>query len=271
MRSAGLRGIIDLIVKNGTKLPARPIEQEPAPIWTRQDEERRLYVRDMFVAIAPRYDFLNSVLSFRLHHVWRRHAVRLARLRPGDVALDVCAGTGDFAFELARAVGNTGQVYAVDFCEPMLRIGKQKAMKQNKPSIRWILADALALPFSNDTFDAVTIGFGIRNLIDKPAAFREMVRVLKPGGRVICLELNRPRNPLVKPFYDFYTLHLLPKIGGLFSKQDAYVYLPNSIQHFVEREQLACYLSEAGFQNVRYQDLSLGVVCIHQGVKPCLS
>jgi demethylmenaquinone methyltransferase/2-methoxy-6-polyprenyl-1,4-benzoquinol methylase len=257
-------------VKNGTKLPARPIEQETAPIWTRQNEERRLYVRDMFAAIAPRYDFLNSVLSFRLHHTWRRHAVRLARLQPGDIVLDVCAGTGDFAFELARAVGETGRVYAVDFCEPMLQVGKRKAQRQKNRTISWILADALALPFRNDTFDAVTIGFGVRNLIDKPAAFREMMRVLKPGGRIICLELNRPRSRLIKPFYDFYTLRLLPKIGGLFSKQDAYTYLPNSIQHFVEREQLACYLSEAGFQSVRYHDLSLGVVCIHQGVKPCL-
>jgi len=225
----------------------------------------------MFAAIAPRYDFLNSVLSLRLHHAWRRHAVRLAHLQPGDCALDVCAGTGDFAFELARVVGNNGKICAVDFCEPMLQVGKQKAQDRKNQTISWILADALALPFQDKTFDAVTIGFGIRNIIDKPAAFREMARVLKPGGRVICLELNRPRSPFVKPLYDWYALRLLPKIGGFLSKRDAYTYLPNSIQHFVKREQLTCYLLEAGFQNVQYHDLAFGVVCIHQGVKSCLS
>lgn len=245
-------------------------EGEEPPIWVRQDEERSRYVRGMFALIAHRYDLLNSVLSLRLHHRWRRWATLRAQLKPGDWVLDVCSGTGDFAFELARAVGPTGLVVAADFCEPMLRIAIRKAAHKRLSNVHPVLADALSLPFPDNTFAAVTVGFGLRNVIDPLAALREMTRVVRPGGRVICLELSCPRHPLIRTFYDFYALRLLPWIGGLLSQREAYEYLPNSIQHFAERETLAHHMQKAGLAEVEYHDLTLGVVCVHIGVKPCL-
>lgn len=240
-------------------------------MWQRYDEDRHRYVKGMFAAIAARYDLLNSVLSLRMHHRWRRVAARLTAVEPGDCALDLCAGTGDLSIELARHTGPNGHVFAVDFCEPMLQIGREKARPEGTARVHWLLGDAHSLPFTDACFDAVTIAFGMRNLIDKPRALREAWRVLKPGGRFVCLELNRPRHPLMRPFYDFYSLRLLPRIGKLLSQEDAYLYLPNSIQSYIERDTLLGLMSEAGFERTRYQDLSLGVVCIHTGVKSCLS
>ncbi|GBC91858.1 Ubiquinone/menaquinone biosynthesis C-methyltransferase UbiE [bacterium HR15] len=232
-----------------------------------RDEARRHYVREMFARIAPRYDLLNTILSFALHHRWRQQVVRMLELSPTACVLDLCTGTGDLALQMARYIGPAGEVVALDFCEPMLQRAREKARQRGLNHIRYVQADALQLPFASETFDAVTIAFGLRNLIDKPAAFREMARVLKPGGRAAVLELTRPLHAPVRQLYDLYALHLLPHIGKWLSDADAYYYLPMSIQHQEDRATIAEYMVQAGFAPVCYCDLTLGVVCIYIGVK----
>ena len=226
------------------------------------------YVRDLFARVAPRYDLLNSLLSLRIHYYWREVATREAGLHPGDSVLDVCTGTGELALRLARNVGENGMVVGVDFCEPMLRLGQQKILHNPaKQRVTLMLADALQLPFASDSFQAVTVAFGIRNVVDIRKAFREMWRVLKPGGRVVCLEFSRPRHSVFRAIYGLYFYHLLPWLGGLLSHRDAYTYLPESVRRFPERERLAQIMREAGFAEVSWRELTLGIVCIHSGVK----
>lgn len=229
---------------------------------------RRHYVREMFGRVAPRYDLLNSILSLQLHHYWRRRVVQMLRLSPDSRVLDLCTGTGDLAIELARTLGPAGEVVALDFCEPMLRIGRDKARRRGLNHTVWLHADALQLPFASHQFDAATMAFGLRNLIDKPAAFREIYRVLAPGGKVAILELTRPQRAPMRWLYDLYALHLLPRIGKRLSHADAYLYLPMSIQHYEDRATIAEYMHQAGFTQVSYRDLTCGVVCVHIGVKP---
>lgn len=231
-------------------------------------EQKRSYVLDLFARVAPRYDLLNSLLSLRVHYYWREVAARAARLRPGDTALDVCTGTAELAIRLAKDVGEEGMVVGVDFCEPMLRLGQRKIRKYaNSRRITLVLADALQLPFASDRFEAVTVAFGIRNVVDIRKAFAEMWRVLKPGGRVVCLEFSLPRHPIFRALYSFYFYRLIPWMGGLLSHRDAYTYLPESVRRFPERERLAQIMREAGFVEVTWQERTFGVVCIHSGVK----
>ncbi len=232
-------------------------------------EQKGDYVRNMFARIAPRYDLLNSLLSLRIHHRWRESAARETHLRPGDMALDVCTGTADLAIRLAELVGAGGRVVGIDFCHPMLELGLSKVQKSaHSRTITLALGDALALPFAPNTFHAVTVAFGIRNVVDIRKAFAEMWRVLKPGGRVVCLEFSHPRRQPFRSVYYFYFHHLLPRIGGLLSHRDAYTYLPTSVQYFPEREQLAQIMRDAGFEEVAWRELTFGIVCIHSGVKP---
>lgn len=237
-------------------------------MWARQDSTRRRYVREMFSRIAPRYDLLNSILSFQLHHYWRRRVVQLLRLAPSAHVLDLCTGTGDLAIEIARHLGPAGEVVALDFCEPMLRLGREKAYRRGLNHTVWLHADALHLPLAEAQFDAVTMAFGLRNLVDKRGALREIYRVLKPGGKVAILELTRPQRLPMCWLYDLYALHILPRIGKRLSQADAYLYLPMSIQHYEDRATIAEYMQQAGFANVWYRDLTFGVVCVHTGVKP---
>lgn len=237
-------------------------------MWTRQDAARRNYVREMFGRVAPRYDLLNGILSLQLHHYWRRRVVQMLRLPPDSRVLDLCTGTGDLAIELARTLGPAGEVVALDFCEPMLRKGRDKARRRGLNHTVWLHADALQLPFAPNQFDAATMAFGLRNLIDKPAAFREIYRVLTPGGKVAILELTRPQHAPMRWLYDLYALHILPRIGKRLSQADAYLYLPMSIQHYEDRATIAEFMHQAGFTQVSYCDLTFGVVCVHRGVKP---
>jgi demethylmenaquinone methyltransferase/2-methoxy-6-polyprenyl-1,4-benzoquinol methylase len=235
----------------------------PAP------EEKHDYVRAMFDAIAPRYDLLNSLLSARLHHGWRRDAAALATLKPGDAALDVCTGTGDFAFELARRVGPGGRVEATDFSAPMLALGEAKRSKKRGGAVvRFAQADTQDLPFPDDTFDAVTVGFGIRNVADIPRGIAEMARVAKPGGRVIILEFSQPTFAPFAALYRWYSFRVLPVLGGLISgRRAAYRYLPSSVEAFHTREELAAVMERAGLTDVTVADRTFGTVAIHRGVK----
>ena len=225
------------------------------------------YVKEMFAQIASRYDLLNSVLSFNQHKAWRRRAVRLASVRAGDRCLDICTGTGDFAVDLAAAVGAEGHVIGSDFCEPMIRNGLQKVARARGGVISMMVADAERLPYPTNAFDVCTVGFGIRNVAHIERAVGEMARVVRLDGRVVILEFNRPRPVWYKPFVDFYLFRILPRIGGLLSRQEAYTYLPESMKQFVSREELTAVMERSGLRNVQVHDLNLGTVCIHIGVK----
>jgi len=233
------------------------------------DKER--YVRAMFAGIAPRYDLLNTLLSFNQHKAWRRLAVRMAQVRPGNCCLDICTGTGDFAVDLARAVGPAGRVIGADFCEPMIRTGLDKTERAGGGRIAMMVANAEALPYASDRFDAATVGFGIRNVAHIERAVGEMARVVRPGGRVVILEFTRPRPSWFRPLVDLYLFSILPRIGGLLSRREAYSYLPESMRAFVSREELAAVMERAGLRDIRMRDLNLGTVCIHLGTKPAES
>ena len=194
--------------------------------------------------------------------------MRLSNVRPGDSCLDVCTGTGDFAVDLSNAVGTTGKVIGADFCEPMIRHGMNKVMRAGGAPIKMMVANAEHLPYASKQFDVVTVGFGIRNVAGIQKAVSEMARVARPGGRVVILEFNRPPAVWYKPFVDFYIFNVLPRIGGLFSRREAYTYLPESMKKFVSREELSSIMQKAGLTDIKLRDLNFGSVCIHIGTKP---
>jgi demethylmenaquinone methyltransferase/2-methoxy-6-polyprenyl-1,4-benzoquinol methylase len=219
----------------------------------------------MFTAIAPRYDFLNHLLSLNVDRSWRRTAV--ARLgweaRPGGVYLDLCAGTLDLAAELARRPGFRGTVLGADFALPMLARGRNKAARAVP-----VGADALALPFPDAAFDGALVGFGVRNLADLDAGLVEAARVLKPGARFVILEFATPRWAPLRAAYLFYFRHILPAVGRMVSKhRDAYTYLPESVLAFPEPEALARRFTAAGFHDVEFELLTGGICAIHRGTR----
>jgi len=244
-----------------------PLSESPPDQAAPFGGEKERYVKQMFADIAGRYDLLNSVLSFNQHKSWRQKAVRIARVLAGETCLDVCTGTGDFAVELAAATGIGGRVVASDFCEPMVRSGLDKVARARGGPISMMVANAERLPYPSDKFDVCTVGFGIRNVANIERAVSEMTRVVHPGGRVIILEFNRPKKVWYKPLVDFYLFNILPRIGGLLSKQEAYSYLPESMKQFVSREELSAIMSRSGLQEIQVHDLNLGTVCIHRGIK----
>ncbi|MCS6884107.1 MAG: bifunctional demethylmenaquinone methyltransferase/2-methoxy-6-polyprenyl-1,4-benzoquinol methylase UbiE [Acidobacteriota bacterium] len=223
-------------------------------------------VREMFVRIAPSYDLLNHLLSFNIDKLWRRRVVELLRDvldRPSAEALDVCCGTADLAVELGRQVPTVG----VDFCHQMLLIGNKKVLQSN--SFVYLLeADALSLPFADESFDAVTCAFGLRNLADIKIGLQEIYRVMRREGRAAILEFSQPVIPGFRQLFKFYFHHVLPLIGGAISGSlAAYKYLPSSVEEFPDQECLAEIMRRMGYQNVRYENLTGGVAAIHLGEK----
>lgn len=231
-------------------------------IWQTEGTSKRSAVQSMFAEIAPTYDLLNSMMSLRLHHRWRAFAVRQLDLKPGSRALDVCCGTGDFMVPLRKAVGTDGFVAGLDFCLPMLQCA------QKKLGAALTLGDACQLPVQAEVFDGVSVGWGIRNVPDIDAAHRELFRVLKPGGKFVSLDMARPRSKILRGFSEFVFNTLVPKLGTLFGKTQAYTYLPKSTQKFWTREQLAASMASAGFTEVGFKDLMFGNICVHWGRKP---
>ncbi len=228
--------------------------------------EKRSYVRAMFTAIAPRYDFLNHALSLNVDRRWRRQAVACLKWErvPTGTYLDLCAGTLDLSVALSRAPGFAGRIIGADFVLPMLSLGRTKSDK-----VRPVNADALELPFPDATFDGVTVGFGVRNLADLDQGLAEAHRVLKAGGRFVVLELTTPPRQPLRGMYFVYFRRLLPLVGRLVSRHgEAYSYLPQSVLEFPEPEALCDRMREQGFAQVEYTLLFGGLAAIHVGVKP---
>lgn len=220
----------------------------------------------MFDRVAARYDLLNSLMSAGLHHRWRERAADVAGLVPGDSALDVCCGTGDLSLELSRRVSPDGHVVGCDFSEPMLDLAREKTSARGVAGLRFEWADALALPYDAGRFDAVTVGFGVRNFADRERGLREMVRVLRPGGRLVVLEFTRPQRPPFSTFYSLWFDRLAPILGRLSDDPEAYAYLAESVKTFPEPRGLAERMDAAGLTGIRYTILAGGIVTIHSGI-----
>lgn len=233
-----------------------------------QGEEKARFVHSLFSQVAPTYDLLNRTLSLGQDQMWRRVAAREANLRPGNAALDVATGTGDLARELLRHVGAKGRVVGLDFCRPMLDLGIRRNEAERAP-IEMVEADALAMPFEDGAFDAATVAFASRNVADLEQSFREMARVVRPGGRVVCLELARPLWPPFRAVYLGYFQKALPTLARLVHPNKRnYAYLPASLAAFVDREELANVMRAAGLTDIRVVNLTGGIVAIHVGTVP---
>ena len=222
----------------------------------------------MFDRIAGVYDVMNSAMTAGMHHRWRARAADRAELAPGDAALDVCCGTGDLAFELARRVGPDGRVVGSDFSERMLDLAREKPVPEAaaKPIFEW--ADALDLPYDDGGFDAVTVGFGVRNLSDLDRGIAEMARVLKPGGRLVILEITQPTRPPLSTFFSVWFDRIVPLIGRFAGDSAAYSYLPESVKRFPPPQGLAAIMDGAGLERIRWTILAGGIIAIHSGRRP---
>ena len=235
---------------------------------SRESEEFAGQVRGMFDRIAGVYDLMNSAMTAGMHHRWRERAADRAELRPGMNALDVCCGTGDLAFELQRRVGPEGRVIGSDFSERMLDLAREKGAGREGPTPRFEWADALELPYDDGSFDAVTVGFGVRNLADLDRGIMELSRVLKPGGRLVILEITTPQRPPLSSFFSLWFDRLVPMLGKLAGDSDAYTYLPESVKRFPLPDALAARLDAAGLERVRWTILAGGIIAIHSAAKP---
>ena len=220
-------------------------------------------VREMFDRIAAIYDRLNSVMTAGLHHQWRRRAADLTALSPGDRALDVATGTGDLALELARRVAPDGEVLGIDFAERMLELAREKA---GRLPVRFEAANALSLPFADDAFDAATVGFGARNFADLERGLREMARVVRPGGRIVVLEITTPRRRPLSTFFELWFDRVVPALGRIAGDAQAYEYLPSSVRRFPGPEELASVMSRSGVTDIRYVITGGGIIALHVGV-----
>jgi demethylmenaquinone methyltransferase / 2-methoxy-6-polyprenyl-1,4-benzoquinol methylase len=233
----------------------------------REDKARR--VREVFDSVAGQYDLMNDLMSGGAHRLWKRFTLSLAGLRPGARALDVAGGTGDLAVGLARQVGRSGLVVLTDINANMLSAGRDRLINEGLIGQAWCAqADAENLPFPDASFDCVTIGFGLRNVTDKPRALAAMRRVLKCGGQLLVLEFSRPTSAALAEVYDAYSFRLLPLLGRVVAGDaDSYRYLAESIRRHPDQDTLLGMLREAGLEDCRYHNLMGGIVAVHRGYR----
>lgn len=223
--------------------------------------ERERLIRSVFDRVAPRYDLMNDLMSFGIHRLWKRHLARQVDPKPGQIILDLAGGTGDVA---ARLAGWDRSVIVCDPSSEMMRVGRYRRLD----GVRWLAGAGESLPIQDDSVDAITIAFGIRNVTHIDRSLAEMLRILKPGGRLLCLEFSRPIAP-IRPFYRLFSATVIPRLGAWVSRNpDAYHYLVESIQRFPDQEEFRGIIEGAGFADVTYRNMSFGIACLHIGHKP---
>jgi len=238
--------------------------------FTQVDEQEKVnLVRGVFDSVASQYDIMNDFMSFGIHRIWKRVAVQLSNVREGDHVLDLAGGTGDLTTLFSKRVGKSGKIVLADINSEMLRTGRDRLIDRGlTKNISFAQVNAECLPFEDNTFDCVCIAFGLRNVTDKDAALRSMMRVLKPGGRVIVLEFSHPTDKVTEKVYDFYSFKLLPKIGKFVAKdEDSYRYLAESIRMHPKQDKLKEMMQEAGLERCEYFNMSQGIVAVHRGYK----
>jgi demethylmenaquinone methyltransferase/2-methoxy-6-polyprenyl-1,4-benzoquinol methylase len=233
-------------------------------------EEKAEKVAEVFHSVADNYDLMNDLMSLGIHRLWKQVAVEMSGVRSGHKVLDIAGGTGDLAAKFSRLVGPQGYVVLADINQSMLQLGRDKLIDRGvNNNVQFTLADAQYLPFPDNTFNLITIAFGLRNVTDKAMALRSMQRVLAPGGKLLVLEFSKPTNALFSKLYDSYSFNILPKLGKLFANDaDSYQYLAESIRMHPDQETLLGMMDEAGFANTDFQNLTSGIVAVHRGVKP---
>ena len=260
--------------KQGTE-PSRhknhPDREKTVPFGFQQIPKKEKVIRTIrhFNTVASKYDFMNTLLSFGIHYLWKRTAIEMMHLKPGDRVLDVCGGTGDLAVLAARSVDISGKIIIYDINRKMMQVGRTK---RNRPAqrnrIEFIQGDAESISFADETFDAAMVGFGIRNLTHMDVGFQEMHRILKPGGKMMCLEFSKPTAPVFRWLYDVYSFHVMPLLGQiLVGSRQAYTLLPESIRMFPLPESLSALLRDIGFHKVVYRRLTNGIAVVHVAEK----
>ncbi|NBK46389.1 bifunctional demethylmenaquinone methyltransferase/2-methoxy-6-polyprenyl-1,4-benzoquinol methylase [Staphylococcus delphini] len=232
-----------------------------------KNKANKAQVHEVFQNISGKYDRLNNIISFEQHKVWRKKVMKEMNVQAGTIALDVCCGTADWTIALSQAVGPEGEVTGLDFSENMLKVGEEKTAHMD--NIRLVQGDAMALPFDDNAFDYVTIGFGLRNIPDYSKALSEMYRVLKPGGMAVCLETSQPTMPVFKQGYRLYFKFVMPIFGKIFAKsKQEYEWLQQSAFDFPDRETLKKMFEDANFENVKVRSFTGGVAAMHLAYKP---
>ncbi|MDD4863661.1 MAG: bifunctional demethylmenaquinone methyltransferase/2-methoxy-6-polyprenyl-1,4-benzoquinol methylase UbiE [Alishewanella agri] len=232
-------------------------------------EQKVTMVADVFHSVAAKYDIMNDVMSMGIHRLWKRFTIDCSGVRPGQQVLDLAGGTGDITALFSKRVGPTGKVVLADINESMLNVGRDKLRDLGLvTNIEFVQANAEALPFADNSFDIVSIGFGLRNVTDKDAALRSIFRVLKPGGRLLVLEFSKPQSEVLSKAYDLYSFRILPFMGQLIANdKESYQYLAESIRMHPDQETLKQMMQDAGFAEVSYHNLTGGIVALHRGYK----
>lgn len=234
-----------------------------------EKQDKAGMVADVFHSVASRYDLMNDLMSGGIHRIWKRFTIELSGVRKGHSVLDIAGGTGDLAARFSQIVGDSGRVVLADINDSMLRVGRDKMLDNGlQGNLQFVQADAQYLPFPDDSFDCITIAFGLRNVTDKALALRSMLRVLKPGGRLLVLEFSKPQNELLSKAYDTYSFRLLPVMGRLVANDsDSYQYLAESIRMHPDQDTLRDMMEDAGFTRCEYHNMTGGIVALHKGVK----
>lgn len=232
-------------------------------------DEKEKKVAEVFHSVAKNYDVMNDLMSLGIHHLWKRFTVELSKVRPGQTVLDLAGGSGDLTRLLCKKVGPSGQVILADINSAMLNVGRDRLLDEGLfNNINFVQGNAQCLPFADNIFHCITIGFGLRNVTDKEEALRSMYRVCKPGGKLMVLEFSTPTLPGLKPVYDWYSFNILPKVGKLFAQDEAsYQYLAESIRMHPNQEDLKMMIEKAGFEDCQYHNLSGGIVALHIAYK----
>jgi demethylmenaquinone methyltransferase/2-methoxy-6-polyprenyl-1,4-benzoquinol methylase len=232
-------------------------------------DEKEKKVAEVFHSVAQQYDLMNNLMSFGIHHLWKRFAIELSAIRSGQTVLDLAGGSGDLTRLLAKKMGTTGTIVLADINESMLQVGRSRLLDQGiYKNVHYVQGNAQSLPFEDNRFHCIIMSFGLRNVTDKEKALQSMYRVCRPGGKLMILEFSTPTAPGLKPLYDWYSFHVLPKLGKLFADdEDSYRYLAESIRMHPNQTTLKQLIEQAGFETCRYHNLSGGIVALHTAYK----